>query len=155
MTNEIKQKNWDVYLQHLSTVGTRIKAAELAGIDYQRLHAELRKNDKFVEQEELALKAFTENILEASAIQRATEGVEVPEFQGGKIVGHKKKFSDTLLMFLLKKFNPEYREKLQVDVEARAGVMVVTAIPATTDEWLQRYASTEKLPDTPKTQDKT
>lgn len=44
--------------------------------------------------------------LEAEARRRAVEGVLEPVYQGGKVVGHIRRFSDTLLIFLLKARNP-------------------------------------------------
>ncbi len=53
--------------------------------------------------------------LEAEAKRRAYEGVTEPVFQGGKRVGEIQKYSDVLLIFLLKGALPErYRETLNV-----------------------------------------
>lgn len=45
--------------------------------------------------------------LEAEATRRARLGVSEPIYQGGKLVGYKRNFSDTLLIFLLKGLRPE------------------------------------------------
>lgn len=44
--------------------------------------------------------------LEAEAQRRAVEGVLKPVFHQGKVVGHVREYSDTLLIFLLKARNP-------------------------------------------------
>jgi hypothetical protein len=50
---------------------------------------------------------------EAEAIRRAVDGYQDPVYQAGKLVGYRLKYSDTLLMFMLKAMRPEkYREKL-------------------------------------------
>ena len=55
------------------------------------------------------------DLLEAEARRRAHDGVEEPVFYQGDVVGHVKKYSDVLLMFLLKGIRPEkYRENLAV-----------------------------------------
>jgi hypothetical protein len=55
--------------------------------------------------------------LEREAHRRAVTGVLEPVYQGGERVGTVRKFSDTLLIFLLKGFKPEkYREKIDVNV---------------------------------------
>lgn len=45
-------------------------------------------------------------VLEEEARRRAAEGWEEPIFQNGKLVGHKRRYSDALLIFLLKGNNP-------------------------------------------------
>lgn len=52
--------------------------------------------------------------LEQEAMRRAKEGVEEPVFQGGKQVGVIRKYSDILLIFLLKAHRPKkYRDNTQ------------------------------------------
>ena len=46
-------------------------------------------------------------LLEAEARRRASIGVDEPVFYKGKVVGHIRKYSDNLLMFLLKAHWPE------------------------------------------------
>lgn len=60
-----------------------------------------RKDDKFGEMLREAQERGAE-MLESEAIRRAFEGVEEPVYQGGELVGHKQKYSDTLTIFLLK-----------------------------------------------------
>jgi hypothetical protein len=45
--------------------------------------------------------------LEAEAQRRAVEGTLKPIFHQGKVVGHVREYSDTLLIFLLKARNPQ------------------------------------------------
>jgi hypothetical protein len=53
--------------------------------------------------------------LEAEAHRRAVQGVKEPVYQGGERVGYIQKFSDTLLIFLLKGARPEkYRERFDL-----------------------------------------
>jgi len=55
--------------------------------------------------------------LEDEAMRRALEGGEEPVFYQGKIVGSVRKYSDTLLMFMLKARRPERcRDRVGVDV---------------------------------------
>ena len=49
-------------------------------------------------------------LVDRNAKRRAIDGVEEPVYYRGQKVGTKKWYSDTLLMFLLKKLRPEYRE---------------------------------------------
>lgn len=56
-------------------------------------------------------------VLEAEAIRRAKKGWLEPVFHEGVVCGHKRKFSDTLLIFMLKGAAPEkYRERVEATV---------------------------------------
>jgi hypothetical protein len=56
------------------------------------------------------------DVLEAEARRRATLGVDEPVFYQGVPVGSVKRYSDTLLMFLLKGARPHtYRERTSVE----------------------------------------
>ena len=59
-------------------------------------------------------------LLEAEARRRAYSGWPEPVYQGGKYVGTVQKFSDQLLMFLLKGLKPEvYRERVDMTIDVR------------------------------------
>lgn len=47
------------------------------------------------------------DLLEHEAVKRGGEGWEEPVFHKGEVVGHVRKFSDTLLMFMLKSRRPK------------------------------------------------
>jgi len=52
------------------------------------------------------------DLLEEEAMRRAVTGVQRPVFQGGRLVGHVRDYSDTLLIFLLKGAKPQkYAER--------------------------------------------
>ena len=52
--------------------------------------------------------------LALEADRRAYEGVSNPVYQGGELVGHKQEYSDTLLMFRLKRLDPQYRDRTEI-----------------------------------------
>lgn len=53
--------------------------------------------------------------LEAEADRRAIEGVNEPVFHEGRVCGHKRRYSDTLLIFRLKALRPDkYRERAEI-----------------------------------------
>ena len=58
--------------------------------------------------------------LEAEARHRAIDGVEQPHFHQGKVCGTVRKYSDALLMFLLRAHRPEtYRDRTEPVPELR------------------------------------
>lgn len=61
--------------------------------------------------------------LEAEALRRARDGVEEPVFYQGKVVGAIRKYSDTLMIVLLKAFRPhKYVERVVME-QAAADIM--------------------------------
>ena len=53
------------------------------------------------------------DVLEKEARRRAVDGVDEPVYQGRRLVGHIRKYSDTLLIFLMKGARPDiYRERV-------------------------------------------
>lgn len=60
--------------------------------------------------------------LEDEARVRAEDGVDEPVFHGGKQCGTVRRYSDTLLIFLLKAHNPEkYRENSRMELTGAGG----------------------------------
>ncbi len=54
--------------------------------------------------------------LEAEARRRALEGVEENVYYQGAVIGRTRKYSDTMLMFLLRAYRPDiYRERRETD----------------------------------------
>ena len=96
-------------------------------------------------------------LLEAEARRRAAIGVDEPVFYKGKVVGHIRKYSDNLLMFLLKAHWPEkFRDNYAVEhsgpsggpvkVEAKTE-HVFQPTPELWDEVLRERAEYERLRD--------
>lgn len=104
-------------LAALAETGNVSKAAEAAGIDrgthYKWASADPEYKAACVDAMESAA-----DKLEEEARRRAHDGVDEPVYQGGKKVGTVRKYSDTLLIFLLKGARPEkYRERSSITVE--------------------------------------
>lgn len=106
---------WRAYLAALAQTGNRRKAAAAAKIHrstpakYLEDHPDLRPEwDAAVAE---AMDAATD-LLEEEARRRAVTGVLEPVFHGGKRVGTIRRYSDTLLIFLLNGARPEkYRHR--------------------------------------------
>lgn len=98
------------FLAAFSQCGIISRAAELAKID-RSCHYEWIKNPDYKKQfEEAEIKVA--NLLEDEAIRRAKEGWDEPVFYAGQQCGVIRKYSDTLLIFILKGLKPEkYRER--------------------------------------------
>jgi len=95
------------FIEHLSSTGNVTLAAQLAGIGRTVLY-EIRNEDaEFAHAWEDALEQSTDRLIE-EARRRAYEGVEEPQFYQGDVCGYVRKYSDSLLMFLIKGRRPQY-----------------------------------------------
>lgn len=91
--------------------GSLKKAAREANLSTNAIRVRLRHDDNFArawdEAREIAACG-----LEDEARRRAVDGVDEPVFFQGEVVGYSKRYSDSLLIMLLKGVRPELRETL-------------------------------------------
>lgn len=73
--------------------------------------------------------------MEDEARRRAVEGVQEPVFHKGEQCGTIKKYSDTLMIFLLKAHAPEkYKDRSETTVKGDIATALVAARKRTSDE---------------------
>ena len=102
------------FLVSLAECGNVRAAAKAANVDPKTCYNN-RTDDKDFAAEWQAALDLAADVLEAEAWRRAHKGVEEPVFYKGAICGTVQKYSDLLLMFLLKGLRPEkFREKVYV-----------------------------------------
>lgn len=103
------------FIVALAEGATVTEAAKESGTSRQNAYAYRDRDPEFAAGWDEVYEHGTER-LEAEAFRRAVEGVDQPVYQAGKKVGTVRKFSDTLLIFLLKARKPDtYRERISVD----------------------------------------
>jgi hypothetical protein len=137
--NKAKQQS---FLAAFAETASYTKAAEAAKIGHET-HYRLLKDDAeyAVAFEEFKRKAV--QVLEDEVIRRALEGVLVPVFHKGEPTGVIRRYSDSLLMFLLKGFMPEkYRERTNVEaagLESKPIVLADARFDQFSDEELSQF----------------
>lgn len=128
-TRRTPKKDWrDAFIEALSTTGNVKLACVAAGIGRTTVYTERKNNDGFAQSWDVALEEAAD-LLEDEARRRAVEGVAEPIIYKGKIVTIAdpetgietplilRKYSDTLLIFLLKGARPEkYRENTRHEI---------------------------------------
>jgi len=113
----------EIFLSELRKHGVVSVAARAVDVDPRQVHNIARRDEVFKRQMDEA-RAEAVDGMEREAIRRATEGVETYVVQGGKVVRRKgkeiieRKYSDQLLMFLMKGNSAKYRDspKIQTNV---------------------------------------
>ncbi len=108
------------FLEAFRLCGNVTEAAAKAGIDRRQHYRWLDEDKKKAEAKRSYWKAFTDaedeavEALEKEARRRALDGWEEPVFHLGKRVDVIRKYSDVLLIFLLKGHRPaKYRERFE------------------------------------------
>ena len=101
-------------LAALAETGNVTEATTIARINRDTHYDWLKTDPDYAKAAESAMESAADR-LEREALRRAVEGVEEPVYQGGKKVGVVQKYSDTLLIFLLKGARPhKYKERLAI-----------------------------------------
>lgn len=94
------------FLEALAETGNVTAAAQVAGINPRTAYASYHSDAEFRKGWDIAHLAASVP-LEAEARRRAVDGVLEPVFYKGEVVGSVRRYSDALLMFLLKGANPD------------------------------------------------
>lgn len=107
---DIKNRKKRAVLQAiLYTGGNLSKAIEVTGVA-RASHYKWMKHDPVYTAVYDKQYRRSITILETEAIRRAIDGVAEDVYHNGMVVGSKMKYSDNLLMFLMKQRDPSYRD---------------------------------------------
>ena len=111
------------YLRALARCGEITRAAKAAGID-RTLPWYWRQEDPAFTRLEAEARDVGAEVMVAEAYRRAIEGVEEPVYYQGQQVDRVRKYSDLLLMFLLKGARPQVYRDTAVNVQHSGTVQV-------------------------------
>lgn len=129
------------FLEVYSETGRLTFAAECAMVCPNTVRKALKDDTAFAEAFGIARNAYAD-MYQKEIHRRALEGVEEPvfNFRDNSLAGHVLKFSDRMLELGAKRFEPEYRDKAELDINVHAGVLVVTSPGTVTpEEWANKF----------------
>ena len=107
------------FIEALRESANVAEAARRTGVGRTCAYAARQADPAFAEAWDAAIDEATDR-LEAEARRRALDGVPEPVFYQGKIVGTIRRYSDRLLVVLLRAYRPErYREKTEVEQKGK------------------------------------
>jgi hypothetical protein len=119
----------DAFLAAYAELGTLTHAAGAVGID-RSSHYKWMDTDPEYPALFAAAAAKGKEAMVREARRRAIEGTDKPVYQGGKLVGTIREYSDTLLIFLMKGAMPEtYRERVDISMDVRTVIDRLTSDP--------------------------
>ena len=120
------------FLAAYRTTASVTRAAATAGIGRNDHYRWLRDDNEYVAAFE-ASKEEAIQVLEDEAVRRAYEGVDEPQFWQGQICGTVKRYSDTMLIFLLKGLRPQkYRERWFGEISTSFNLPIAGSIDLST-----------------------
>lgn len=114
------------------------RAARETGISPTTVRDLKKKDPAFLAAMDEAYEDFKEG-LEKELLRRAIMGWEEPVYQQGQLAGTVRKYDARLLELAVKRHIPEYKEKTQVEVTAKPGLLAVPTRESEED-WEKRHA---------------
>lgn len=114
LTDEERLKAQAAFLAEYAKRGTITHACRKAGISFETYYGWQEHDEQFALMFNQAKVAYNDT-LRAEINRRAVEGVLKPVFFQGKLAGHIREFSDTLLIVQAKARMAEYREKQTIE----------------------------------------
>lgn len=119
-----------IFLASLAQGTSVSTSASAAGVHRSTVYDWRNKDAAFAAAWESAEEAGVD-VLEDEAKRRACEGWVEPVFHKGELCGEVRKYSDTLLIFLLKGRRPEkYRDNHKIDLNAKVEHSVADILDA-------------------------
>lgn len=116
------------FLAKLEVTASITRACKLSKIPRRTIYTWIELDPDFA----VAIEASKEIAVEAlqdEAIRRAFEGVVKPVYQGGKLVGKIREYSDTLMVLLLKGNMPDkYKERFSGELSGKGGGPIKTHV---------------------------
>lgn len=115
-------QNQRIFLRAYEQIGGVQKAAVNCGLS-RAIHAKWKRESDEYRAAFNDLRIDVLESLEKEAYRRAVTGVKEPVFHQGEVCGHVRKYSDSLLIFLLKGNNPKkYRDQFKGHIQIDGGV---------------------------------
>jgi hypothetical protein len=131
------------FLLKLEETASITRACKLAKVPRRTVYDWIDNDDDFVKDLEKS-KLIAVHALEDEAVRRAFEGTLKPIYQGGKLVGKIREYSDTLLVMLMKGGMPDkYKERFAGEMSGPGGGPIHTHV--TKDDIDYDNLSTEVL----------
>jgi len=106
-TSKTKIERW---LADYGKNGNQTHACEVAGISSASIALWRKNSPEFLKAFERATAAYCDTLRKACH-RRAVKGTKKPIYQGGKLVGYERRYSDKLLTNMMQAHVPEYRER--------------------------------------------
>jgi hypothetical protein len=137
-----------IFLEIFSKTNRKTFAAAMAGVTWQCVKNHIDRDPEFAECFEEARNQYAD-MVERVAREVGQEGIYEPILGGrfkDEVVAHKRVVATNILAMQMKRSNPEYREKAELDLNHKGGVLVVPA-KMSVEDWVSQFGSPEAQDD--------
>lgn len=127
------------FLEQYAKWGRIGEAAAAAGVSTQTVRKAMEDDEEFAEALMIAEEAYREKLIahHQDLVFNGTEKIQYDK--EGRVVGREQIFPIRLIELELKKHDKGYRDKQEVDITHKGGVMIAPAEMKTVDDWEQRF----------------
>jgi hypothetical protein len=133
-----------IYLRHLAATGRHGDSALVAGVTRETARVHARDDaDGFGAAKERAIELFRALVIDRTAHKYAIEGWDDPVFYRGEQVGSVHRFCPRTFELYAKRMHPDYREKVQANVDVKGGILVVPGTAPSIEAWLEEARAIE------------
>jgi hypothetical protein len=134
-----------VYLTELAKHSRKMAAARKAGVAMMTVQRARENDPDFLEAELQAMATYRDRVHETIELV-ALDGVDEPIVGGqwkDEIVAHKKVYATNVLLAEMRRLDPDYKEKQEIDLNTKASVLVAPADMSPEDWIKQQQAANE------------
>lgn len=128
-----------VFLETYQKWGRIGEAAAAAGVSTQTVRKACEEDEEFAEALMMAEEAYREKLIahHQDLVFNGTEKISYD--RNGNVIGREQIFPIRLIELELKKHDKGYRDKQEVDITHKGGVLVAPAEMGTIDDWEKRF----------------
>ena len=140
----------DVFLTEYAQTARIAASAFAAGVCVQAIHNHAKNDPEFMEAWVNAKQVYADTI-RRHAHYVAVEGTDEPLIGGqfkDQIVAYKRTYATNILAMEMRRTDPEYKDRAEVDVNMKGGVLVTPA-QLTPQQWADQFAPAEPTTDKP------
>lgn len=126
------------FLAHYAKTGLFYKTCEKYNVCPNTVYALRDRDDNFKRALEKAKAIFSESI-EDEVYRRGIRGVLRGVYYQGQRVAQERQYSDRLLELAVKTHNPAFRDKVEVNANVKAGVLVLQGNTKDAAKWIAAF----------------
>jgi hypothetical protein len=134
------------YLEHLAAHGRPMHAADAAGVTSQCVRNHQKDDPDFHEQVQEAKERFRDKCWE-HAQKLCFKGTKIKNYdREGNVISERREYPIALIQTMLKKHDPELRDRSEIDVNVKGGVLVAPAASLSSEEWEKLHGLASSRP---------
>lgn len=132
------------FLQRFAECGRMYESAQAADISYATVSKHLKDDPEFAEAFGEAREAY-KDLVHRTAYKVGVEGYDEPMIGGkdkNEVVAHKRVYATNILAMEMRRVDPSYKERSEIDMNLNGGVMLLPG-EMSLEEWMEKYGKSD------------